>query len=463
VAARTDVVRLATNVANLPLRPPVVLARSAASLDVLSGGRFELGLGAGGFWDAIEAAGGRRLSPGQAVSALEEAIAVIRAVWAADERGGVRVDGEFYQVSGVKRGPAPAHDIGIWIGAYKPRMLALVGRAADGWLPSLSYLDGVKQLASLNDVIDEAAASAGRDPAGIRRLLNVSGSFDAASTGLLQGPPDQWVEELAGIALDHGVSAFILGSDDPRMLQVFAQEVAPGVREVVLDERPARAVQEPPVVAAAVTTAVHGPPEALGVRVTPDDGTRLSGTRVWDESERPRGPAPEPGRTYSARGRSVGGHLVEVHDHLRRELDQVRDLVRQVREGILEVGAARSALNEMALRQNSWTLGGYCESYCRVVTGHHTLEDEAVFPHLRGSDPRLAPVIDRLEEEHRAIHHVLEQVDASLVHLVAHPDDIDRVSEAVDLLSDTLLSHLSYEEHEMVEPLARLGFYGNQV
>src|ERR671914_2471722 len=81
IAARTHAVRLAANVTNLPLRPPAVLARSVASLDLLSGGRVDLGLGAGAFWDAIEAMGGRRLSPGQSVDALSEAIDVIRAVW----------------------------------------------------------------------------------------------------------------------------------------------------------------------------------------------------------------------------------------------------------------------------------------------------------------------------------------------------------------------------------------------
>src|ERR1022692_3733343 len=139
VAAATTSVRLAANVINLPLRQPVVLARSAASLDLLTGGRGELGLGAGAFWDAIEASGGRRLSPREAVDALGEAITIIREVWAADQRGGVRVDGAHYQVTGAKRGPAPAHPICIWVGGYKPRMLALIGAAADGWLASLSY------------------------------------------------------------------------------------------------------------------------------------------------------------------------------------------------------------------------------------------------------------------------------------------------------------------------------------
>src|SRR5690349_19346109 len=81
VAAQTTNVRVAPNVANLPLRPPIVLAKSAASLDILSGGRVELGLGAGAFWDAIEAVGGPRWTPGQAVDALSEAIDVIRAMW----------------------------------------------------------------------------------------------------------------------------------------------------------------------------------------------------------------------------------------------------------------------------------------------------------------------------------------------------------------------------------------------
>jgi alkanesulfonate monooxygenase SsuD/methylene tetrahydromethanopterin reductase-like flavin-dependent oxidoreductase (luciferase family) len=81
VAARTKRVHVSANVLNLPLRPPTVMARAAASLDLLSGGRFDLGLGAGGFWDGVAAMGGRRLTPGQAVDALSEAIDVIRGVW----------------------------------------------------------------------------------------------------------------------------------------------------------------------------------------------------------------------------------------------------------------------------------------------------------------------------------------------------------------------------------------------
>jgi hemerythrin-like domain-containing protein len=113
----------------------------------------------------------------------------------------------------------------------------------------------------------------------------------------------------------------------------------------------------------------------------------------------------------------------------------------------------------MTMRQNDWILGAYCESYCRIVTMHHTLEDRSVFPHLRRADPRLAAVLDRLADEHRVIHEVLEGVDRALVAYIAAPEEgLSGLRAAVDLLSDALLSHLSYEERELVEPLARLGF-----
>ncbi|TDE01047.1 LLM class flavin-dependent oxidoreductase [Jiangella asiatica] len=238
VASRTERVTVAGNVLNLPLRQPAVLARAAASLDLLSGGRFELGLGAGAFWDGVEAMGGRRLSTGHAVDALAEGIGVIREIWTADRRGGARFDGDHYRLHGAKRGPLPAHDIGIWVGAYKPRMLALTGRLADGWLPSLGYLPGgTADLTDLNKHIDEAAAEAGRDPAAVRRLLNVGGRFTAQAGGFLDGPPQRWAEDLAGLTFEYGTSAFILADDDPAAIELFAAEVAPATRELVAAER----------------------------------------------------------------------------------------------------------------------------------------------------------------------------------------------------------------------------------
>ncbi|BDV29500.1 LLM class flavin-dependent oxidoreductase [Microbacterium terricola] len=234
VAARTERIRISPNVLNVPLRPPAVIARAAASLDLLSDGRFELGLGAGGFWDAIEAMGAPRLTPGQAVTALGEAIDLIRELWDTSARGGVFTDGTHHRVHGAKRGPRPAHSIPILIGAYKPRMLALTGRKGDGWLPSLGYMKP-GDLARGNAAIDDAAASVGRDPREVRRLLNV---------GAAQGDVEAWAEQLAALALEDGMSTFIVASDDPRVLGQFGQEVAPAVRERVAHERAATGIVE---------------------------------------------------------------------------------------------------------------------------------------------------------------------------------------------------------------------------
>ncbi|WP_214407977.1 hemerythrin domain-containing protein, partial [Pseudonocardia lacus] len=190
---------------------------------------------------------------------------------------------------------------------------------------------------------------------------------------------------------------------------------------------------------------------------TPDDGTRLSPERVWDEAGRPTGPA-APDRAYTPHEVAAGRHLVDVHDGLRAELARLRDIADQVAAGAMDPGTARSHLQTMTLRQNNWTLGAYCESYCRIVTTHHTIEDQSLFPHLRRAEPALVPVVDRLAEEHVAIHGVIERVDRALVALVTAPDGMKDLRAAIDLLTDTLLSHLSYEERELVEPLARLGF-----
>ena len=136
IGAQTSNVRLSPNVANLPLRPPVVLAKAAATLDLATGGRVELGLGAGAFWDAIVAAGGPRRAPGEAVEALAEAIELMKQFW---QGGPMRYEGTHYSAPGLHAGPVPAHDIPIMLGAVKPRMLRLTGRLADGWLPSASW------------------------------------------------------------------------------------------------------------------------------------------------------------------------------------------------------------------------------------------------------------------------------------------------------------------------------------
>ena len=221
LAMRTRRIQVFLDVANVPLRPPAILAKAAASLDLLTSGRVELGLGAGGSFEAIKAIGGPMRTRGESVEALEEAIQVIRLMWSGQR--GVRFDGKYYQLAGVHAGPPPAHRIGIWLGAYKPRMLSLVGRAADGWVPSLGYAQPADLLDG-NMRIDEAAVAAGRDPKAIRRILN---------TGA-----DVPVELFTSLSVEHGMDTFVVGGlEEPEALRWFSSDIIPAVREAVAEAR----------------------------------------------------------------------------------------------------------------------------------------------------------------------------------------------------------------------------------
>jgi alkanesulfonate monooxygenase SsuD/methylene tetrahydromethanopterin reductase-like flavin-dependent oxidoreductase (luciferase family) len=207
------------------------MAKAAATIDRLSGGRFELGLGAGAFWEAIEAMGGQTRTGKESVDALEEAIQIIRLMWS-DERT-ISFEGAHYTVRGLHPGPRPAHDIGIWLGAYGPRMMRVVGRLADGWIPSLPRMP-LEEVPPKQRAIDEAAEKAGRDPGAIRRIANVSGRITDGGTasGWLDGPPEHWVEELARLTSEYGFDGFILsvGDDAAEQIARFGAEVAPAVR-----------------------------------------------------------------------------------------------------------------------------------------------------------------------------------------------------------------------------------------
>jgi alkanesulfonate monooxygenase SsuD/methylene tetrahydromethanopterin reductase-like flavin-dependent oxidoreductase (luciferase family) len=228
--ARTERIRFFPDVANLPLRSPAMLAKQAASLDVSSGGRFELGLGAGAFWEAIGAMGGPVRSGREALEALEEGIEIIRAFWSGERTIGF--EGRHYSVKGLHPGPPPAHPIGIWLGVGKPRALALTGRVADGWVPSLGWATP-DVVPDLSRRVDEGAAEAGREPSEIRRVYNVSGAItDGAVRGLLDGPPDHWVETLGSFASDLGFDTFIFwpGDEPEAQLERFAADVVPALR-----------------------------------------------------------------------------------------------------------------------------------------------------------------------------------------------------------------------------------------
>ena len=226
--ARTSRLRFFPDVASLPMRPPTMLAKAAASLDVMSGGRFELGLGAGNFWDAVAGMGGPRRAPGERGAALEEAIDLIRAALdVGPERGVVRGAGPFYPIPGYPPGPPTPHRVEIWIGAMAPRALDLIGRKADGWIPA-GGTSQVDRFAALGERIDDAAQAAGRDPRSVRRIVNVM-------TDITSDSVESWTDRLAAWAVEPGIDAFVFWPPDTGsgIIERLAAEVVPVVREAI--------------------------------------------------------------------------------------------------------------------------------------------------------------------------------------------------------------------------------------
>jgi hemerythrin-like domain-containing protein len=182
---------------------------------------------------------------------------------------------------------------------------------------------------------------------------------------------------------------------------------------------------------------------------------RPPGTAGFDDA-RPSLPVAASAET-TAVGRANAQALVDVHDHLRAELQRVRDVVAQVAESGSDLEAARSLVNRMTMRQNYWSLGAFCASYCRLLTLHHTIEDHHMFASLRDGDAALGPVLERLGDEHEIIAGMLARLDESLVSMVGDPERIEVVRDEVDEIAAVLLSHLAYEEEQLLGPIARLG------
>jgi alkanesulfonate monooxygenase SsuD/methylene tetrahydromethanopterin reductase-like flavin-dependent oxidoreductase (luciferase family) len=226
IAARTSRIKVASRVLAVPFRRPAMVAKLAASLDLLSGGRFILGLGAGYVDEELAALGGPALSPGEKINGLAEAVQIIRGAWA---QSGYTQHGNQYSVRDLELEPKPSHPIPIWLGAFGPRALAVTGRLADGWIPSLGYMPA-EEIPAMRRRIDAAAEAAGRAPEQIRSLLNLNIRLDPGAepqSDVVTGSVKQVVNQLQELITRYGFTGFNFLISRPDDLPRLAEDVLP--------------------------------------------------------------------------------------------------------------------------------------------------------------------------------------------------------------------------------------------
>jgi probable F420-dependent oxidoreductase len=231
VAAHTSRIRVATRVLGVPYRPPAMVAKMAETLDRLSGGRLILGLGGGYSDDEFRAFGLGVPTPRDKVDGLSDAIQIARGLWSQPR---FSFAGRRYQVQEADVEPKPAHPIPIWLGTYGNRALALTGRLADGWIPSLGSAPP-EQIPAMHERILAAAAEAGRAPDEITCVYNLGIRVDGRADpnpSVLSGGPGELAERLVELtALGFGAFNFQpSGPDRDDQIRRLADEVIPRVR-----------------------------------------------------------------------------------------------------------------------------------------------------------------------------------------------------------------------------------------
>lgn len=207
VAAATTELRLGTGIVILPQRNPVILAKELATLDSLSGGRVEFGIGVGWLKEEFEALGVPWPRRG---ARTDEYIEAMRALWDGDHAS---FDGEFVAFDDVSSNPKPAQGrVPIHIGGHSRAAAERAGRLGDGFFP------GKGDIAELVDVVRQTAADHGRDPEAIE--------ITYGDAELMTVPGPEKVEELAAIGVDRViVPSFIFLGNPAEDLAAFGEKM----------------------------------------------------------------------------------------------------------------------------------------------------------------------------------------------------------------------------------------------
>lgn len=213
VAARTERLRFTTGVLILPQRNPLVLAKQVATMDYLSGGRIELGIGVGWLEEEFDALGipfarrGRR---------TDEYIAAMRALWNGDDVG---YEGEFVNFQGMNCNPKPVQDnLPIIVGGHSEFAARRAGRLGDGYFPATGWPGEIEPLLAM---VRAEAENAGRDPGQIQ-----------LTTGLDADDPIGSAQRLAEMGVSRvAIPSVLFAEDYAGALERYAAEVIAPVRE----------------------------------------------------------------------------------------------------------------------------------------------------------------------------------------------------------------------------------------
>jgi alkanesulfonate monooxygenase SsuD/methylene tetrahydromethanopterin reductase-like flavin-dependent oxidoreductase (luciferase family) len=230
VAARTSTIKVASRVVGVPYRNPAMLAKMAASLQTLSGGRLILGIGGGSNDEAIAALGAGTLTSRDKIDRLEDALRIVRGLWS---EPGFSYDGRVHSVRDATIEPRPSEPIPIWTGAFGSRGLRLTGELADGWIPSLDMAPPDTARA-MRERIVQAAADAGRAPDAITCICNLEVRIGAEDPdrSVVSGEPGHIVErlrELLEVGFG-GMNFIVAGPDTEEQRERLAVEVLPALR-----------------------------------------------------------------------------------------------------------------------------------------------------------------------------------------------------------------------------------------
>ena len=234
IAARTERIRIVTNVLGLPYRHPAVVAKMAESLQRLSAGRLVLGLGSGGTDAEFTAWGLDVRTPKEKVDALEEALQVIRGMWTEPE---FSFDGKHYRTHAALLEPKPDPRIPVWLGVYGKRALTLAGRLAEGWIPSMPFAPP-DRVPKLRDRVRRSAEAAGRDPDSLTYAYNVPVLIQEGATDpqgrTVAGSVDEVARQLTDL-VRLGFNALSLGARGDRAgtRKRLAEEVLPRLPELL--------------------------------------------------------------------------------------------------------------------------------------------------------------------------------------------------------------------------------------